>query len=158
MTPLDLVELPELMALTAGRSDITVGLVDGPIAMNHPDLTGDIREVPGKMSGTCAKTNSAACLHGTFVAGILCAKRGSAAPAICPCCTLLAYSICAETASGNTRVTPTERIVLSDPVHRWKNALSKIIVPAFPGRSTLSAGAVARGLAVITRAINISAA
>jgi hypothetical protein len=38
MTPLDLVKLPELMALTAGRSDIMVGLVDGPIAMNHPDL------------------------------------------------------------------------------------------------------------------------
>jgi subtilisin family serine protease len=93
------------MALTAGRSDITVGLVDGPIAMNHPDLTGDtIREVPGKMSGTCAKTNSAACLHGTFVAGILCAKRGSAAPAICPNCTLLAYPIFAETASGNTEM------------------------------------------------------
>jgi subtilisin family serine protease len=93
------------MALTAGRSDITVGLVDGPIAMNHPDLTRDtIREVPGKMSGTCTKTNSTACLHGTFVAGILCAKRGSAAPAVCPDCTLLAYPIFAETASGNTEM------------------------------------------------------
>ncbi len=84
---------------------MTVGLVDGPIAMNHPDLTGDtIREVPGKMSGSCTQTNSAACLHGTFVAGILCAKRGSAAPAICPNCTLLAYPIFAETASGNTEM------------------------------------------------------
>ena len=105
MTPLDLVQLPELMALTAGRSDITVGLVDGPIAINHADLAGDnIREVPGKMSGTCTKTNSTACQHGTFVAGILCAKRGSAAPAICPNCTLLAYPIFAETASGNTQM------------------------------------------------------
>jgi hypothetical protein len=82
-----------------------VGLVDGPIAMNHPDLTRDtIREVPGKMSGTCAKTNSAACLHGTFVAGILCAKRRTAAPALCPNCTLLAYPIFAETASDNTEM------------------------------------------------------
>jgi hypothetical protein len=105
VTPLDLVQLPKLMALTAGRSDITVGLIDGPIAMNHPDLTGDtIREVPGKMSGSCTQTNSAACLHGTFVAGILCAKRGSAAPAICPDCTLLAYPIFAETASGNAEM------------------------------------------------------
>jgi subtilisin family serine protease len=82
-----------------------VGLVDGPIAMNHPDLTGDsIREVPGKMSGTCTQNNSRACLHGTFVAGILCAKRGSAAPAICPDCTLLAHPIFAETASGTTQM------------------------------------------------------
>lgn len=33
-----------------------------------------------------------------------------------------------------------------------KDALSKIIVPAFPGRSTLSAGVVASGLAVIGQA------
>jgi hypothetical protein len=88
MSPLDLVGLTALMERTWGRPEVVVGLVDGPIAMNHPDLTGDtIREVPGKMSGTCTQTNSAACMHGTFVAGILCAKRGSAAPALCPNCT-----------------------------------------------------------------------
>lgn len=103
MNPLNLVGLTALMERTGGRPEVVVGLVDGPIAMNHPDLAGDtIREVPGKMSGTCAKSNSTACLHGTFVAGILCGKRGSAASAICPDCTLLAYSIFAETASGNT--------------------------------------------------------
>jgi subtilisin family serine protease len=102
LNPLDLVGLTALMERTGGRREVVVGLVDGPIAMDHPDLTGDsIREVPGKMSGTCAKTNTAACLHGTFVAGILCAKRGTAAPAICPNCTLRAYSIFAETASGS---------------------------------------------------------
>ncbi len=105
MNPLDLAGLTALMGRTSGRPEVLVGLVDGPIAMNHPDLTGGtIREVPGKMSGTCTKTNSTACLHGTFVAGILCAKRGSAAPAICPDCTLLAYPIFAETASGNTEM------------------------------------------------------
>ena len=56
------------------------------------------------MSGGCTQANSAACLHGTFVAGILCGKRGSAAPAICPNCTLLAYPIFAEAASGNTEM------------------------------------------------------
>jgi subtilisin family serine protease len=102
---LDLAGLTALMERTRGRPEVVVGLVDGPIAMNHPDLTGDtIREVPGKMSGSCTQTDSAACLHGTFVAGILCAKRGSAAPALCPNCTLLAYPIFAETASGNTEV------------------------------------------------------
>ena len=40
-------------------------------------------------------------MHGTFVAGILCAKRGSAAPAICPACTLLTRPIFSETTSAN---------------------------------------------------------
>jgi len=104
LNPLDLVRLTALMERTGGRPEVVVGLVDGPIAMNHPDLTRDIREVPGKMSGSCTQTNSAACMHGTFVAGILCAKRGSAAPALCPNCTLLAYPVFAETASGNTHM------------------------------------------------------
>jgi subtilisin family serine protease len=105
MNPLDLVGLTALMERTAGRPEVVVGLVDGPIAMNHPDLTGGTtREVSSKMSGSCTQTNSAACLHGTFVAGILCAKRGTAAPALCPNCTLLAYPIFAETASGNTEM------------------------------------------------------
>jgi subtilisin family serine protease len=38
-----------------------------------------------------------ACMHGTFVAGILSAKRGGIAPAIAPNCTLVVRSIFAET-------------------------------------------------------------
>lgn len=38
-------------------------------------------------------------MHGTFVAGILSARRGSAAPAICPDCTVLVRPIFAETAA-----------------------------------------------------------
>lgn len=79
-----------------------VGLIDGPVAIKHSDLAAqNVREVRGAVSGTCTKAASAACLHGTFVAGILCAKRGSAAPAICPSCTLLVRPVFAETASGN---------------------------------------------------------
>jgi subtilisin family serine protease len=39
-------------------------------------------------------------MHGTFVAGILSAKRGSLAPAICPECTLLVRPIFAEAPSA----------------------------------------------------------
>jgi subtilisin family serine protease len=98
MTPLDLVKLQELMKLTAGRPEIMVGLIDGPVAVGHSDLAGDnIREVPGETRGACSQAASAACLHGTFVAGILSAKRGSAAPAICPDCTLLVRPVFTET-------------------------------------------------------------
>ena len=40
-------------------------------------------------------------MHGTFVAGILCATRSSAAPAICPGCTLLVRPIFSETPAAS---------------------------------------------------------
>jgi subtilisin family serine protease len=94
---LDLVGLTALMRLSAGRPGVVIGLIDGPVAMDHADLAGNaIRELPGKGSGACSKASSLACLHGTFMAGILLAKRGSPAPAICPNCALLAYPIFAD--------------------------------------------------------------
>ena len=102
MTPLDLVRLTPLMDRTSGRPDVTIGLIDGPVAMNHPELASQhIREIPGNGSGACTQANSTACLHGTFVAGILSAKPGSVAPAICPDCTLLVRPIFAETKAAN---------------------------------------------------------
>jgi len=76
--------------------------MDGPVVMNHPELASErIREIPGNGSDACASTESIACLHGTFVAGILSAKRGSVAPAICPNCTLLVRPIFFETEAAN---------------------------------------------------------
>jgi subtilisin family serine protease len=98
---LDLVRLSPLMARASGRPEIAIGLIDGPIVIDHPDLAAEnIQEVPDKLSGTCVAAGSAACTHGTFVAGILLAKRGSVAPAICPGCTLLVRPIFPETAAN----------------------------------------------------------
>ena len=84
---LDLVGLPRLMARTSGRPEISIGLIDGPVALDHPDLAAEnIREVPGKIPAACADASDAACAHGTFIAGILLARRLSMAPAICPGC------------------------------------------------------------------------
>jgi subtilisin family serine protease len=78
-----------LMTLTRGRSDMLVGLLDGPVALDHPDLAaGRIRPLTG-ISGACRDSRSEACRHGTFVAGILAARRGTRAPAIAPDCTLV---------------------------------------------------------------------
>ena len=104
MTPLELIHLPALMELTHGNADITIGLIDGPVAMAHLDLAeARIREVPGKLTATCSK-DGVACQHGTFVAGVLVAKRGSPAPAICPGCTLLVRPIFSETTSANGEI------------------------------------------------------
>jgi subtilisin family serine protease len=94
---LDLVELSPLMARTSGRPEIAIGLIDGPVALDHPDLAAEnIREVRGSLPAACADAGDAACAHGTFVAGILLARRGSPAPAICPGCSLLVRPIFAE--------------------------------------------------------------
>ena len=102
MGALDLIKLAPLMQRTSGRSQITVGLIDGPVLLAHPDLASqNIREVPGKLQGTCTIAESSACLHGTFVAGVLFARRGSVAPAICPDCTLLVRPIFSEASRVN---------------------------------------------------------
>jgi hypothetical protein len=85
MNPLDLVNLTPLMKLTSGRPEVVVGLIDGTIFQKHPEFMGaNIREISGELSGQCVQASSTACVHGTFVAGILCGKRSSIAPAICP--------------------------------------------------------------------------
>jgi subtilisin family serine protease len=87
--PLELVNLPPLMANTQGTAEVVIGLIDGPVALNHVDLSSNIRSVDDRPATAPSNTSNSACLHGTFVAGILCAKRGRSAPAICPDCTLL---------------------------------------------------------------------
>ncbi|MCI0600958.1 MAG: S8 family serine peptidase [Beijerinckiaceae bacterium] len=102
MSPLDLVRLTALMERGQGRPEVIIGLIDGPVILDHPHLAaGHIREMPGKLGSACARSDSAACQHGTFVAGILSARRGSPAPAICPGCTLLVRPIFAEATPAN---------------------------------------------------------
>ncbi len=102
MTPLELVKLTPLMKLTRGKPEILIGLIDGPIDINNPDLnTKNIRQIPGKLGGVCSIASSSACQHGTYVAGILCARRDSFPPAICPDCTLLVRPIFVEASQTN---------------------------------------------------------
>jgi subtilisin family serine protease len=91
---LHLVSLPALMRSTSGAPGVTVGLIDGPIALNHSDLVSEnIRVLEQSGGGGCTKPESAACTHGTYVAGILHAKRDSYVRGICPGCSLLVRSI-----------------------------------------------------------------
>jgi subtilisin family serine protease len=110
--PLELVNLWPLMELSKGRAETIIGLIDGPVAIGHPGLQQtSIREIPGKLAGTCATAQSFACIHGTLVAGILGAQRGSAAPAIAPDCTLLIRPIFGDLSAFSGEMpsaTPTE--------------------------------------------------
>jgi hypothetical protein len=78
MDPLDLVGLTKLMQRSNGSPVVKIGLIDGPVVSGHVELAKALlRELPGSNGVTCALASSPACLHGTFVAGILCAKRNS---------------------------------------------------------------------------------
>jgi subtilisin family serine protease len=128
MGPLDLVNLTPLMARTSGRPEIKIGLIDGPVALDHPDLAAqNIHLVPGKWSGACSTASSLACLHGTFVAGMLMAKRGSAAPAICPGCTLLVRPIFSEVASTKGNMPSAQPEDLASAIVDIVNADARLI-------------------------------
>jgi subtilisin family serine protease len=104
--PLNLVRLTALMEVTSGRPEIAIGLIDGPVLVDHPELNSEnVRGIDGSSDkGRCGRVNSVACMHGTFIAGILSAKRGSAAPAICPGCTLLVRPIFLDTVAARDLV------------------------------------------------------
>jgi subtilisin family serine protease len=128
MGPLDVVNLTPLMARTSGRVEIKIGLIDGPVAIDHPDLAAqNILTVPGRQSGACSTASSLACLHGTFVAGMLLAKRGSAAPAICPGCTLLVRPIFTESALGNGDMPSAKPEELAQAIAETVDAGARII-------------------------------
>jgi transcriptional regulator with XRE-family HTH domain len=95
--PLDLVQLRPLMEATSGAPEIKIGLIDGPVALDHPELSkGHIRELAIGAGRACTRQTSLSCVHGTFIAGVLSATRNGEAPAICPSCTLVVRPIFGE--------------------------------------------------------------
>jgi subtilisin family serine protease len=144
---------------------LTIGLIDGPVVMDHPELANQhVREISGNGSAACTQANSTACLHGTFVAGILSAKRGSVAPAICPNCTLLVRPIFAETTAANGEMpsaTPEElaQAILDciDAGARVLNISAALAQPSMKNERTLEEAldqAARRGVIVIVAAGN----
>lgn len=102
MDPLEQVRLRSLMDISTGKPEVVIGLIDGPIDFRHRAFEGsNISTVKGSHYAACRSANSVACMHGTFIAGMLCTKRSSAAPAICPDCRLLLYPIFSEEEKEN---------------------------------------------------------
>jgi subtilisin family serine protease len=175
MDPIELVKLTTLMARTRGSPDVTIGLIDGPVATDHPDLTEDrVRELTGTRA-TCDRAASPACRHGTFVTGILSARRGSPAPAICPDCTVLVRPIFSEVFSRGDETpcaTPRElaaaitecidmgarminlSLAFEEPATREEQALERALNNALRRGAIVAAAAgnqSALGTSVITR-------
>lgn len=96
---LALVKLTQLMELTRGRPEIVLGLIDGPVNSSNAAFDGtSVRHIP---AAHAVDSPREAREHGTFIAGILSARRGGEAPSICPGCTLLVRPILTELVSQN---------------------------------------------------------
>jgi len=128
MNPLELVRLPALMQRTSGHSEVLIALIDGPVLMDRPDLwTSNVRHLGHQLPATCAQPTSGACMHGTFVAGVLSAKRGSPAPAICPDCTLLVRAVFSEKSNGNGQMPSATPLELADAILDAVKAGARVI-------------------------------
>jgi subtilisin family serine protease len=105
-----------------------------------------------------------ACRHGTFVAGVLLAKRGSAAPAICLGCSLLVRSIFPESATENGKLpsaTPQElAAAILEAIEagtRLLNLSAAMVEPSSKGERALQVAldyAAQRGVVLIAAAGN----
>ncbi|HKF05369.1 MAG TPA: S8 family serine peptidase [Candidatus Sulfotelmatobacter sp.] len=115
------------MQRSSGVSDVVIGLIDGPVAMDHPDLAASKIHMSGGAAGACTMTESFACQHGTFVAGILSARRGSSAPAICPGCTLLLRTIFPESNATNGDMPGATPLELASAIRETVQAGARVI-------------------------------
>ena len=143
MGALHLVRLPPLMSRSQGRAEVAVALIDGPVNLDNPDLAQSrIREIPASIGGSCSRRDSVACMHGTFVAGMLVARRGSPAPAICPGCTLLLRPIFAENTNGNGKMPSASPEELATAIADAISAGANVINLALPWLSRHRAGSI----------------
>ncbi len=128
------------MDLTAGRPDVSVGLIDGPVDVAHPDLSEkNFHFLNGSDPTQCRHKSILSCDHGTQVAGILAARRGTAAPAICPDCTLLVRPIFTENSHFSRDIPSTTFKELARAIVDCTKAGAKIVnISAAPVAPSLS--------------------
>jgi subtilisin family serine protease len=150
MSPAQSIRLTALMERTSGSPDFHIGLIDGPVFTQHPDFNAaHLRGLTSPNGATCAQNESMACLHGTFIAGVLSAKRTSPAPALCPDCTLLLRPIFSETSAGREHMpaaTPGELAgAILDCIHAGARVINLSVALAQPST---------RGEAMLDEALN----
>jgi subtilisin family serine protease len=117
-----------LMERTAGNPEVVLGLIDGPVTTNHPELSGArLRDLSGRTADVSSTKNVTSQSHGTFVAGILCAQRNSVAPAICPGCTVLMWPIFGEAHSAGIGMPNATSQQLAEAIIQTTNAGARVL-------------------------------
>jgi subtilisin family serine protease len=87
---LKMVGLDYPMALSEGSADLKIGLLDGSVDADSPDLAGS--RITRLDADPCGPASSASG-HATLIAKMLVARRDASPPGICPGCTLLVRPI-----------------------------------------------------------------
>lgn len=107
--PIDIVRLRQVMARGEGRHSVAIAVIDGPVLIDHAGMLRPPVVIGDAKAARCA-VPGAACSHGTFVAGILAARRGEQAPGICPGCTLFVRPVFQDDSDGRTPNSSAEAI------------------------------------------------
>lgn len=103
MRCLELMRLTRLVELSRGNESIVIGLIDGPVDIGNPGLDSRrIKAVAPDEPIHCRDRHSAACGHGTYIAGILAGESEADFPGLCPGCTILAVPVFDEFADGRS--------------------------------------------------------
>ncbi len=90
--------LSPLMRLSAGRADVAVGLIDGPVQTALPAFAG-VRFRQGEPLAVAGDAAGPARVHATLVASLLAAARDDTPSGICPACTFVLHPIFAGEAT-----------------------------------------------------------
>lgn len=115
---IDLVNLRPLLEMTEGLATVSIGLIDGPVQMDHPSLR-HLRSRLNKLStATCVTKSGYSCQHGTYIAGILFSERTSETPGLCPGCTPVFHQLFAETNSNERALPSASPQQLADAIHQ----------------------------------------
>ncbi len=124
---LETVALPPLMRLSRGHPSIAVGIIDGPVRSAIPTLRQARLQglVPGSLS--CRSAGGLACLHGTFITGMLASADGCRLPGICPECTFLVRPIFGERGGAATRNLVAEPDDVADAIIGTVDAGARIL-------------------------------
>jgi subtilisin family serine protease len=127
MYQLKQIKLNSLVNLSRGSPKVIVGIIDGPVDIRHAAFD-EIRPIIVNKDYDILchhpETNNEACVHGTFITGILAAKRGLGTPSICPSCKFALRPIFYEYHKSSPQATP---IDLSDAICETVDAGAKII-------------------------------
>ncbi|MFD8394771.1 S8 family serine peptidase [Streptomyces sp. NPDC059680] len=111
-----------LVQRSIGSPDVVVAVIDGPVSA-HPDLSA-----PATLRTDVNDPSADACdtAHGTFIAGILAASRESAAPGLCPGCSLLSSPVLTANAAASGRMS-TSPARLAAAITQCVNAGARLI-------------------------------
>jgi cyanobactin maturation PatA/PatG family protease len=113
--------LHELWAETLGDPAITIAVLDGPVALDHPCFEGALLEsLPTLVSGVAGNGRMSA--HATHIASMIFGQHGGVVPGIAPWCRGLIVPIYSDASQG-----PTSQMDLARAINQAVDAGAQVI-------------------------------